>query len=114
MALYEYTHKRPVTDCEMRFVVFQRMAEDAFSVCPDCGREVQRLISAPRAIVRKGSVPVKSLFAQKFGKEKNYVVPETKEVVRLKGPKSSWEGQAYAAQKKAQPNLKRSDFKLLT
>jgi putative FmdB family regulatory protein len=111
MPAYTYKHKR-LTVCA-DFEIVQRMADNALAKCPTCGKKVRRVIYAPAVKVRNASRSPASLFRQKYGNDKNYVVPETKEVVKLTGPKSGWEDQAYRAQHKAQPNLKRSEFKLL-
>jgi len=49
MPIYEYRCEN-----EHRFESFQRMADDAISVCPECGAKCERILSAP-AIHYKGS-----------------------------------------------------------
>ena len=50
MPTYEYE----CTSCGP-FEQFQRITEEALSVCPDCGNPVRRLISSGTGIIFKGS-----------------------------------------------------------
>lgn len=50
MPIYEYQCE----DCADRFEVKQSMKDDPLTICPRCGKRVQRLISSP-AIMFKGS-----------------------------------------------------------
>ena len=51
MPTYEYECKR----CGVRFERFQSMSEEPIKVCPECGGEVRRLISAGGGVIFKGS-----------------------------------------------------------
>lgn len=51
MPTYEYECKR----CGVRFERFQSMSEEPIRVCPECGGEVRRLISAGGGVIFKGS-----------------------------------------------------------
>jgi len=51
MPTYEYECKR----CGVRFERFQSISEEPIKVCPECGGEVRRLISAGGGVIFKGS-----------------------------------------------------------
>lgn len=51
MPTYEYECKK----CGVRFERFQSMIEEPIKVCPECGGEVRRLISAGGGVIFKGS-----------------------------------------------------------
>ncbi len=63
MPLYEY--QCPVCG---RFEILQRFADAPLVACPTCGKEVQRLVSAP-AIQFKGSGWYVTDYARKSGSE---------------------------------------------
>jgi putative FmdB family regulatory protein len=50
MPTYEYKCK----SCEIEFERFQRISDDPITECPECGGEVQRLISTGGGLVFKG------------------------------------------------------------
>ena len=50
MTTYEYKCK----SCEIEFERFQRISDDPITECPECGGEVQRLISTGGGLVFKG------------------------------------------------------------
>ena len=50
MPTYEYR----CASCGIEFERFQRISDDRIKVCPDCGGEVQRLISTGGGLVFKG------------------------------------------------------------
>jgi putative FmdB family regulatory protein len=51
MPTYGYECK----SCGHTFDVFQSMSDEAVKVCPECGREVRRLINGGTGIIFKGS-----------------------------------------------------------
>jgi putative FmdB family regulatory protein len=51
MPTYEYECK----SCGHNFEVFQSMSETALSDCPQCGKELRRLINGGSGIIFKGS-----------------------------------------------------------
>jgi putative FmdB family regulatory protein len=51
MPTYEYECK----SCGHTFDVFQNMSDDPVKVCPECGKEVRRLIKGGTGIIFKGS-----------------------------------------------------------
>ncbi|MDR2069737.1 MAG: zinc ribbon domain-containing protein [Spirochaetaceae bacterium] len=51
MPTYEYECK----SCGYLFEVFQTMSEDPLTSCPQCGKEVRRLINGGSGIIFKGS-----------------------------------------------------------
>jgi len=51
MPTYEYRCKV----CSFNFERFQKISDDAIKICPKCGGEVERLISAGAGILFKGS-----------------------------------------------------------
>jgi len=50
MPTYEYK----CNSCDIEFERFQRINDDPIKVCPECGGEVQRLISTGGGLVFKG------------------------------------------------------------
>ncbi len=51
MPTYEYECKT----CSHRFEVIQSMSDDALTDCPECGKEIRRLIGGGMGIIFKGS-----------------------------------------------------------
>ncbi|MCB0289564.1 MAG: zinc ribbon domain-containing protein [Calditrichaeota bacterium] len=51
MPTYDYRCKA----CNHQFEAFQRMSDAPLSTCPECGGEVQRLISGGTGLIFKGS-----------------------------------------------------------
>lgn len=51
MPTYEYECKT----CSHKFEVFQRISEEPVKSCPECGKEVRRLIGGGLGIIFKGS-----------------------------------------------------------
>jgi putative FmdB family regulatory protein len=51
MPTYEYECKA----CGHRFDAFQSMQDDPLSICPECGKELRRLIFGGSGIIFKGS-----------------------------------------------------------
>ena len=51
MPTYEYECKK----CSHRFEVFQSMSDAPVKKCPECGKEVRRLISGGVGVIFKGS-----------------------------------------------------------
>jgi putative FmdB family regulatory protein len=51
MPTYEYECKK----CSYRFEVFQSMSEEPIKKCPECGKEVRRLVSGGVGVIFKGS-----------------------------------------------------------
>jgi len=51
MPTYEYECKK----CSHRFEVFQSMSDEPIKKCPECGKEVRRLVSGGVGIIFKGS-----------------------------------------------------------
>jgi putative FmdB family regulatory protein len=51
MPTYSYECK----SCGHNFDVFQNMSDEPVKVCPECGREVRRLIKGGTGIIFKGS-----------------------------------------------------------
>ncbi len=51
MPSYDYECKH----CSHRFEVFQSMSEEPLKFCPECGKEVRRLITGGSGIIFKGS-----------------------------------------------------------
>jgi putative FmdB family regulatory protein len=51
MPTYEYECKK----CSHRFEVFQSMSDAPVKKCPECGKEVRRLISGGAGVIFKGS-----------------------------------------------------------
>ncbi|MCL2802263.1 MAG: FmdB family transcriptional regulator [Treponema sp.] len=51
MPTYEYECK----SCTHNFEVFQSMSEQAIKDCPECGKEVRRLIFGGTGVIFKGS-----------------------------------------------------------
>ncbi len=50
MPIYEYkavNHEQSCHHCCYGFDVLQKIADDALTTCPECGEQVQRVISAP-------------------------------------------------------------------
>ncbi|MDR2601553.1 MAG: zinc ribbon domain-containing protein [Spirochaetaceae bacterium] len=50
MPTYEYECK----SCNHRFEIFQRMADEPLKECPECGKELRRLINGGGGIIFKG------------------------------------------------------------
>ncbi len=47
MPIYEYAHTAGAgPECNQRFEIFQRMADDKLTACPVCGQPCERQISA--------------------------------------------------------------------
>jgi len=51
MPTYEYECK----SCEHSFEVFQAMSDPALKDCPECGKEIRRLIFGGTGVIFKGS-----------------------------------------------------------
>jgi len=51
MPTYEYECKK----CGHRFEVFQSMSDEPVKKCPECGKEVRRLVSGGVGVIFKGS-----------------------------------------------------------
>jgi putative FmdB family regulatory protein len=51
MPTYEYECKK----CSHRFEVFQSMRDEPIKKCPECGKEVRRLVSGGVGVIFKGS-----------------------------------------------------------
>jgi putative FmdB family regulatory protein len=51
MPTYEYECK----SCGYTFDVFQNMSDEPVKICPECGKEVRRLIGGGTGIIFKGS-----------------------------------------------------------
>jgi len=51
MPTYEYECKK----CNHRFEVFQSMSDEPIKKCPECGKQVRRLVSGGAGIIFKGS-----------------------------------------------------------
>ncbi|MDR1352104.1 MAG: zinc ribbon domain-containing protein [Treponema sp.] len=51
MPTYEYECK----DCGYTFEAFQKMSDAPLKVCPECGKEVRRLINGGSGVIFKGS-----------------------------------------------------------
>jgi putative FmdB family regulatory protein len=51
MPTYEYECK----DCGHTFEAFQRMSDAPLKICPECGKEVRRLINGGSGVIFKGS-----------------------------------------------------------
>jgi putative FmdB family regulatory protein len=72
MPTYEYTAVEPGTACDLcreRFEVQQSMKDDPLTVCPDCGKPVQRLISLCQVSTAQSS---KSMLSDKNLKKKGF------------------------------------------
>ncbi len=52
MPFYEYAPADDATcdHCSSGFTVLQRLGEDSLETCPECGRAVRRVISAPHVV----------------------------------------------------------------
>jgi len=83
MPTYEYECKR----CGVRFERFQSMSEEPIKVCPECGGEVRRLISAGGGVIFKGS----GFYATDYRSE-SYKKAEKKERENASKSESSSEG----------------------
>jgi putative FmdB family regulatory protein len=51
MPTYEYECKK----CGHTFEAFQSMSDDPLKVCPECGKEVRRIINGGSGVIFKGS-----------------------------------------------------------
>jgi putative FmdB family regulatory protein len=51
MPTYEYECKK----CGHRFEVFQSMSDEPIKKCPECGKQVRRLVSGGAGVIFKGS-----------------------------------------------------------
>ena len=51
MPTYEYECKK----CSHRFEVFQSMSDEPVKKCPECGKQVRRLVSGGIGVIFKGS-----------------------------------------------------------
>jgi putative FmdB family regulatory protein len=51
MPTYEYECKK----CGNRFEVFQSMSDEPIKKCPECGKQVRRLVSGGAGVIFKGS-----------------------------------------------------------
>jgi len=51
MPTYEYECKK----CSHRFEVFQSMSDEPIKKCPECGKQVRRLVSGGAGVIFKGS-----------------------------------------------------------
>jgi len=51
MPTYEYECKK----CSHRFEVFQSMSDEPIKKCPECGKQVRRLVSGGVGVIFKGS-----------------------------------------------------------
>ncbi|MCL2193584.1 MAG: zinc ribbon domain-containing protein [Treponema sp.] len=51
MPTYEYECK----ECSHSFEVFQAMSDEPLKTCPDCGKEIRRLIFGGTGVIFKGS-----------------------------------------------------------
>lgn len=72
MPTYEYMATDPSTGCEVcrtRFEVQQAMRDDALAHCPECGRPIERLISACGIKTRMSE---KSMLSDKNLKQKGF------------------------------------------
>ncbi|MCL2440827.1 MAG: zinc ribbon domain-containing protein [Treponema sp.] len=70
MPTYEYECK----SCSHSFEAFQSMSEPPLKDCPDCGKEVRRIIFGGAGIIFKGS----GFYVNDGKKSKNDVKPESK------------------------------------
>jgi putative FmdB family regulatory protein len=61
MPTYEYECKK----CGHSFEAFQSMSDDPLTECPECGRELRRLINGGSGVIFKGS----GFYATDKGKE---------------------------------------------
>lgn len=111
MPTYEYIHVEQ-SDCP-DFETFQKMSEDALTECPACGKPIRKALTTPAITVKKyGQKPTESVKRHLKEDRPHHIVPDTKEKVVFKGPKSGWRRQAYNAYLKAKPDLKYKDFHL--
>lgn len=51
MPTYEYECK----SCGYGFEIFQSMSDEPIKICPECGKEVRRLINGGTGVIFKGS-----------------------------------------------------------
>jgi putative FmdB family regulatory protein len=51
MPTYEYKCK----NCGSSFEIFQNMKDEPLKVCPECGREIRRIINGGSGVIFKGS-----------------------------------------------------------
>ena len=51
MPTYEYECKT----CSHKFEIFQSISEDPIKICPECGKEVRKIIGGGLGIIFKGS-----------------------------------------------------------
>ena len=51
MPTYDYECK----SCGLQFEVFQAMSDDPIKECPNCGKEVKRLVGGGLGVIFKGS-----------------------------------------------------------
>lgn len=114
MPIYEYAHISLLTCPD--FETYERMRDDALTVCPTCGKQIQRVISMPRVIVKGGpESPQKSVervLGQKKG-EQYFENPYTGKRIKLKGSKAERKRQVQDSVVNSplgkRRNLKRSD-----
>jgi putative FmdB family regulatory protein len=84
MPTYEYECK----DCGHTFEAFQSMKDEPIKVCPECGREVRRLINGGSGVIFKGS----GFYVTDKGKGGNAKVPG-----KPSAPAASASGESSAA-----------------
>jgi putative FmdB family regulatory protein len=102
MPLYTYTG----CECAERFEVFQKMRESALTDCPDCRQPVRRVLSRVRfAFAKSPEDPGKTVrdsYEMQLGRkvekdEQFYTVPDSGEVVPLKGKSRQHQDDAIIA-----------------
>lgn len=77
MPLYEYQ----CTSCSERVEIIQRLSDPPYSLCPKCGGDMKKLVSAP-AIQFKGSGWYKTDYAAKPAASKSETTSEAKSETR--------------------------------
>ena len=105
-------------DCEKTSEVFQRMRDDAETVCPDCGGDnYKRLVSAGQVGIMQDAGTDPTVTARKHYKtrlgEQVFTNPTTQKTEILKGSKKARKRQIENSIIAADPTVKRKDITLM-
>jgi putative FmdB family regulatory protein len=65
MPTYEYRHLQPGSSCPERFEVYGSVAMSDLHSCPDCGKPIERELSAAGVISGKAHLQKEAHFSQR-------------------------------------------------
>ena len=89
MPTYEYECK----SCKASFEIFQSMSDAPVKVCPECGKEVRRIINGGSGIIFKGS----GFYVTDKSKNAAIVSPKTDKTGDKAGEKKSTDSSGTSA-----------------